>query len=146
MSAPIISISIEQAAEALRATGFRASITAQDGRAMIQSAVQGLGFVVTPGNRAPDDASRYIDWAFTCLIRFDGPLGHEQIVRWNQTKRFARLYIAGQTLVLAMDVFTGAGDGEQSLRGYCELWDRVVQEFISFLRGLSVAVPGTALV
>ncbi|MGQ0698578.1 MAG: YbjN domain-containing protein [Panacagrimonas sp.] len=143
-STRIGSLGIEQVAEALRAAGFRATLAEQNSRPMIQSAVQGLGFIVTPGNRASDDASRYVDWAFTCLIRFDGPLTHEHVARWNQNKRFARLYIAGQTLVLSMDAFVGSGNAELSLRAYCELWDRVVQEFIAFLRELPTAVAAAA--
>ncbi len=140
----ISSISIQQAAESLRAAGFRASISDQEGRPLIQSAVQGLGFIVTPGNPAPDDATRYVDFSFNCLIQFEGQIGAEKILRWNETKRFARLYATRQTLVLAMDVFIGAGDGELCLRGYCELWDRVVHEFIAYLRSLPVATPAAA--
>jgi hypothetical protein len=144
MSTTITSISIEQAADALRAAGFRANITTQNDRPMIQSAVQGLGFMVTPGNRAPDDASRYVDCSFNCLIQVSAQVEAKHIARWNETKRFARLYSTPQMLVLTMDVFIGAGDAELSLRGYCELWDRVVHEFIAYLRSLSVVTAAGA--
>lgn len=145
MSTAISSIGLEQAAEALRASGFRAHVAQQpDGKPVLQSAVQGLGFIVVPGNRAPGQADGYVDFTFSCLIHIEGRVGPEQVGRWNESKRFARLYVSQQTLVLAMDAFVAAGDAELCLRGYCELWDRVMHEFIAYLRTLPVHAPAAA--
>lgn len=145
MSTLISSLSLDQAAEALRASGFRAHVAEQpDGRPVLQSAVQGLGFIVVPGNRAPDRAEGHVDFTFSCLIHVEGRVLAEQVGRWNETKRFARLYLTQQTLVLAMDAFVAAGDAALCLRGYCELWDRVMHEFIAYLRTLPVHAPAAA--
>ncbi|AXQ30354.1 YbjN domain-containing protein [Solimonas sp. K1W22B-7] len=141
MNPLISSLTLEEAAETLRASGLRAQLAEQDGRPMLQSAVQGLGFILMPGNRAPDQADRYIDFTFSCLIHVEGQVSPAQVGRWNESKRFARLYTTQQTLVLAMDVFIGAGDAPLCLRGYCELWDRVLHEFITYLRTLPVHAP-----
>jgi hypothetical protein len=139
MTDTVRSLELEQIAETLRAAGLRATVGEQDGRRMIQSAVQGMGFIVVPGNRAPDAADRYVDLSFTCLIATDGGLDPGLVAEWNTSKRFARMFTTGKTLVITMDVFIGGGDPEHALRGYCELWDRVMHEFIAFVRSFPAA-------
>jgi hypothetical protein len=48
--------------------------------------------------------------------------------------RFARLSRQGEHLVLSMDVVVAGGVTENHLVAQCELWDRVIRDFIMFLR------------
>lgn len=54
--------------------------------------------------------------------------------RWNVEKRFARLTVQGVFLVLELDVILAGGVSENYLRATAELWDRLLQEFLLFLR------------
>jgi len=145
MSDNINSLSLEKIADTLREVGFRATLATANDRPLIQSAAQGLGFIVTPGNRAADGSTAvYVDLTFSCLIQVAGSMDAADIARWNEQKRFARLYVADKTLVLAMDVFLATGDASRCLRGYCELWDRVLNEFVAWLRSLSAAAATAA--
>ncbi|SEQ14483.1 Putative sensory transduction regulator [Solimonas aquatica] len=140
MNTPVASLSLAEIADVLRGAGLRATLAEQqDGRQLIQSAVQGIGFVVTGGNCAPQQQDRYVDLSFSCLIATDGGLDAAMAQRWNAGKRFARMYHSGEMLVVAMDVFIAAGEPAALLRAYCELWDRVLHEFIAFVRSMPAA-------
>ncbi len=139
------SLSLEEIAESLRKAGYRASIAAQNGRPVIQSAAQGLGFVVAPGNAAGADAQRFNDYSFNCLIRIEGQLQPGLIERWNEGRRFARLYRSRDVLVLAYDVMVAGGVTERFLVTQCELWDRLIHDFIAYLRqSATTTVAATA--
>ena len=60
--------------------------------------------------------------------------------RWNVEKRFARLTVQGAFLVLELDVIVAGGVSENYLLATTELWDRLLQEFLLFLR--ANAAPG----
>ena len=130
----ISSVSVEQIAEAVRSAGYRATVAHQNGNAMLQSAAQGLGFIVTPGNPAPSRGGHFIDYSFSCLIRIDGPLPEGLIAEWNESKRFSRMFLQNGNLVLAMDVFVAGGVSERFLQAQCELWDRLMHDFIAHLK------------
>jgi hypothetical protein len=56
---------------------------------------------------------------------------------WNASRRFARLSVQGEFLVMEMDVVVAAGVSAEHLRSNLELWDRLLQEFIVYLREFS---------
>ncbi|MGP0011605.1 YbjN domain-containing protein, partial [Pseudomonas sp.] len=56
---------------------------------------------------------------------------------WNASRRFARLSVQGEFLVMELDVVVAAGVSANYLRGNLELWDRLLQEFIVYLRDYS---------
>ena len=60
--------------------------------------------------------------------------------RWSVEKRFARLTVQGAFLVLELDVIVAGGVSENYLLATTELWDRLLQEFLLFLR--ANAAPG----
>ena len=62
--------------------------------------------------------------------------------RWNVEKRFARLTLQGVFLVLELDVILAGGVSENYLRATVELWDRLLQEFLLFLRANASAEAG----
>jgi Putative bacterial sensory transduction regulator len=58
----------------------------------------------------------------------------ELVNRWNTTRRFARLQLSQQFLVFCLDVSVAGGVMPNHLRAQIEIWDRLVQELIAYLR------------
>ncbi|MCJ9712892.1 YbjN domain-containing protein, partial [Bordetella hinzii] len=56
---------------------------------------------------------------------------------WNTSKRFARLALQADFLVMEMDVILAGGVSEDHLRATTELWDRLLQELVMFLRNFA---------
>lgn len=151
------SVSPEDLAEVLRKTGYRAAVVEQQPGGQtggpvgpqVQSAAQGLGFFIGFGNPLPaSDAAlggsrQYVDFAFHCWLNTEGELRPDLVDSWNRGKRFARLFRQAPLLVLSMDVVVAGGVAEGSLIAHCELWDRILQDFIAHLR-LPAAPAGAA--
>ncbi|WP_025132473.1 YbjN domain-containing protein, partial [Pseudomonas sp. PH1b] len=93
------------------------------------------GYAVRFGNPAAQ-SGQYVDFTFSCALRVQGELPAGLAELWNASRRFARLSLQGEFLVMEMDVVV-AGVGETHLRGNLELWDRLLQEFIVYLREYS---------
>lgn len=129
----IHAVSTEQLQELLQEMGCRVSISEQNGQRQLLSATQGIGFAVRPGNAAPE-ADRFLDYTLSCALRVQGSLPEGVESSWNSTKRFARLAAQGDFLVLEMDVVVAGGVTRAALRANAELWDRLLQEFLLFLR------------
>lgn len=121
-------------AGALRKTGYRATLSEHQGRMQVRSAAQGIGFFVAFGGAETLAATRYSDFAFHCWINIEGELRAGLIDSWNQTRRFARLFRQGSLMILTMDVLVAGGVDENHLCAQCELWDRVIQDFIRHLK------------
>lgn len=147
MSEPtvITTVTLERLAEMLRAAGYRAQ-TGVDAaeRPLLHSAAQGLNFLVCPGNALPQAADQFADFAFNCALRVEGAMRPEAIEDWNRGKRFARLYREGELLVLTMDVMVAGGVSATALQAHCELWDRLLREFLAHLRSTPMLQPAEA--
>ena len=124
----------EEMAEILRRTGYRATVAELAGQPQVQSAAQGLGFFIGFGNAAPAAPGGFIDLAFQCLISIQGEVPAGMIEGWNRSMRFARLFRQDAFLVLTMDVVLAGGVTDDYLCAQCELWDRVIRDFILHLR------------
>lgn len=135
----IHSITPDQLTERLQAAGYRVNRTEQGGVVQLLSASQGIGFAVRFGNPATD-AGAYLDYCFSCALRIQGELPAGLAEVWNASRRFARLSRQGEFLVLEMDAIVAAGVSPQHLQGQMELWDRLLQEFIAYLRDYSQAM------
>ena len=70
-------------------------------------------------------------------VHLQGELPQGVAEQWNASRRFARLSLQGEFLVMEMDVVVAAGVSNDHLRGNLELWDRLLQEFIVYLREYS---------
>jgi hypothetical protein len=141
-------ISVSQMADTLRGAGYRAQLARDgSGRQVIQSAAQGLGFIVCPGNSAQGVEGQFVDFSFNCLLRAEGSLQVSSIEAWNAKKRFSRLYREGELLILAMDVLVAGGISQEALLAHCELWDRLLHDLIAHLktaRAVIAAEPAPA--
>ncbi|KMN05771.1 YbjN domain-containing protein [Pseudomonas sp. FSL R10-1350] len=135
MSDLITSVTVQTLTELLQAAGYRVNETEQNGIVQLLSASQGIGFAVRFGNPAVEQGS-YVDFTYSCALRVQGQLPQGLTEVWNASRRFARLSLQGEFLLMEMDVVV-AGVGEVHLRSQLELWDRLLQEFIVYLREYS---------
>jgi len=132
----IQSITPEQLGELLQAAGYRVNRTEQGTVVQLLSASQGIGFAVRFGNPAATEGS-FLDFTFSCALRIEGELPEGLVQVWNASRRFARLSRQGDFLVMEMDAIVAAGVSEDHVRGVLELWDRLLQEFVVYLRDYS---------
>ena len=131
----ITSVTVPSLTELLQEAGYRVNQSEQNAIVQLLSASQGIGFAVRFGNPAAEPGS-YVDFTYSCALRVQGDLPDGLAQLWNASRRFARLALQGEFLVMEMDVVV-AGVGESHLRSQLELWDRLFQEFIVYLREYS---------
>ncbi len=131
----ITSVTTDSLTDLLQGAGYRVNQTEQNGIVQLLSASQGIGYAVRFGNQA-DEAGHYVDFTYSCALRVQGELPAGLAELWNASRRFARLSLQGEFLVMEMDVVV-AGVSDSYLRGQLELWDRLLQEFIVYLREYS---------
>jgi hypothetical protein len=91
------------------------------------------------GNRAPAPVEGYLDFTYLTVIKIDGEFPLERINDWNRNKRFARLHKVDDFIVMDMDVVAAAGVTVNHVRATMELWDRLLQELMAWLRGDTTA-------
>ncbi|HCP78135.1 MAG: hypothetical protein CML16_14735 [Pusillimonas sp.] len=132
------SVSIGRLTDLLQASGYRVTSSEQNGQTQLLSAAQGVGFAVRFGNPAAEEG-HYLDYTLSCALRVQGELPDELVPQWNSTKRFARLTRQSDFLVLEMDVVVAGGVSEAHLRATAEIWDRLLQQFLLFLRNFSAS-------
>lgn len=129
-------VSPQSLTDVLQAAGYRVNQSEQNGIVQLLSASQGIGYAVRFGNPALEQGG-FVDFTFSCALRVQGELPEGVAEQWNATRRFARLSLQGEFLVMEMDVVVAAGVSNEHLRGNLELWDRLLQEFIVYLRDFS---------
>ncbi|QVQ27005.1 YbjN domain-containing protein [Achromobacter deleyi] len=132
-SSLILDVNAERLQELLQSLGYRVTLSEQNGMVQLLSASQGVGFAARMGNPGQQDG-QYLDYTLSCALRVQGELPAGLAERWNVEKRFARLTVQGAFLVLELDVIVAGGVSETYLRATTELWDRLLQEFLLFLR------------
>lgn len=131
---PVIQLTLDSLRDVLQQVGYRVE-EATDPVANVpylRSATGGLAFDVRPGNRLPDGS--FVDVAFTAVLQVQGELPLDLVNRWNATRRFARLQLSQPFLVLTLDVSVAGGVMPNHIRAHIEIWDRLVQELIAYLR------------
>ncbi|AZC26878.1 MULTISPECIES: YbjN domain-containing protein [Pseudomonas] len=131
----ITSVTTDSLTELLQGAGYRVNQTEQNGIVQLLSASQGIGYAVRFGNPA-GESGHYVDFTYSCALRVQGELPAGLAELWNASRRFARLSLQGEFLVMEMDVVV-AGVSDTHLRSQLELWDRLLQEFIVYLREYS---------
>lgn len=141
MSDLITAISPQQLAHILQQAGYRANEVSNGQMVQIQSATQGIGFVINFGNVVSEQNREFVDFSFNCTLNIEGNVRPELVADWNRSRRFARLSQQGQWLVLVMDVMVAGGVSAAWLQGQCELWDALLREYIRHLQ-----TPATASV
>ncbi|WP_426435370.1 YbjN domain-containing protein [Bradyrhizobium genosp. P] len=90
--------------------------------------------LVRPGNRFIGAEQSFADVAFAATLQVQGELPLDLVNRWNATRRFARLQLSHPFLVFSLDVSVAGGVAPDNLRAQIEIWDRLVQDLITYLR------------
>ncbi|WP_255469023.1 YbjN domain-containing protein [Achromobacter sp. UMC46] len=139
----ILDVNAERLQALLQSVGYRVTLSEQNGMVQLLSASQGVGFAARMGNPAQQEG-HYLDYTLSCALRVQGELPAGLADRWNVEKRFARLSVQGVFLVLEFDVIVAGGVAETYLRATTELWDRLLQEFLLFLRANASAQDAPA--
>lgn len=139
----IDTVTPESIAEILRAAGCRVSVTERNGAPQLSSAVQGANFVVRFGNESRQKGS-YLDCTFGCAVKTDSPNPPGFVNEWNRTRRFARLWEQDDLMVLEMDLMVAGGIRQQQLGTMIEVWDRLVAEFVDYVRRSRTPAAGNA--
>jgi len=129
----IESMDIAQLREMLHRAGYRCNEIEQSGTVQLLSAAQGINFTLRLGNPGKEEG-RVLDFCLSCALRVQGGLPENLINEWNQNKRFTRLVEFNEFLVLEMDVVLAGGVSEQYLQAHMQLWDQLLQQYVTFLR------------
>jgi hypothetical protein len=140
MSDLITAISPQQLAHILQQAGYRANEVINEQVVQLQSATQGVGFVINFGNVASEERREFVDFSFNLTLNIEGNVRPELVANWNRSRRFARLSQQGQWLVLVMDVIVAGGVSAAWLQGQCELWDALLREYIRHLQTPASAI------
>jgi len=122
--------------QSLQQAGYRVEVASDPvaNIAYLRSATSGLAFDVRPGNRVAGDNDGFADVAFSAVLQVQGELPLDVVNRWNASRRFSRLQLSHPFLVFCMDVSAAGGITLDHLRSQIEIWDRLVQELIVYLR------------
>lgn len=137
----ITSLSHEELQTLLQSAGYRVEIvTDEQGSQQLRSATAGVTFGIRAGNPAPEPG-RFLDYVSYAALNLDGPLDEEIINGWNTIRRFARLHRNQNLLILEMDVSVLEGVTEEHLKAMTEIWDRLVQDLLGYLRECLTARP-----
>ncbi|WP_339649803.1 YbjN domain-containing protein [Halopseudomonas pelagia] len=135
-SALFESMDIAQLSAMLQNAGYRSTEVDQNGLVQLLSASQGIGFVLRPGNPG-EEPGQVVDFTLSCALQIQNGLPANLVSEWNRIKRFSRLSEQGDFLVLTKDVVVAGGVSERYLRANMELWDRLLQDYVLFLRNFS---------
>ncbi|MCF1487833.1 YbjN domain-containing protein [Pseudomonas sp. AA27] len=133
----IETVSADSLTQLLQDAGCRVNRTEQNAVVQLLSASQGVGYAVRFGNRAAGKEGEFLDFTFSCALRIQGELPAGLAEHWNASRRFARLSVQGEFLVMEQDVVVADGVSQQHLLGSLVLWDRLLQELIVYLRDYS---------
>ncbi|WP_024506335.1 YbjN domain-containing protein [Bradyrhizobium sp. ARR65] len=136
MSDIITKLTLDSLREIFQSAGYRVE-TLSDPVANVQylrSATSGLAFDIRPGNRFAGEEQSFADVTLVAPLQVQGDLPLDLVNRWNATRRFSRLQLSHPFLVFCLDICVAGGVAPNNLRAQIEIWDRLVQELIGYLR------------
>jgi hypothetical protein len=136
MSETITKLTLEELRESFQNAGYRIEKLTDPvaNTIYLRSATAGLGFDIRPGNRLVGEEQGFVDVTLVATLQVQGELPLDLVNRWNTTRRFGRLQLSHPFLVFCLDVSLAGGVTQNYLRAQIEIWDRLVQELIAYLR------------
>ncbi|MFT4172316.1 MAG: YbjN domain-containing protein [Rhodocyclaceae bacterium] len=131
----LLALTPEHVAEAIRAAGCAVTAVTEDGIVRLHSAAHGVGFQVLWGNAAAPGL--YADLTLSCPLRVQGGTLPANVQdEWHRSKRFARVAIHGDFVVLEMDVIATGGVTTGHVAVMMQLWSQMMGQFFVYLRNL----------
>ena len=144
----MLALTPEHVSEAIKAAGCAVTAIEQDGVVRLHSASHGIGFQVLWGNALGPGI--YADLTFSCPLRVQGGVLPDAVLAdWHRSKRFARVALHGDFVVLEMDVVAAGGVSAGHLSVMVQLWTQMMGQFFLHLRNFrpqaeaQVAAPAT---
>lgn len=105
------------------------------GAPLLRALSAGVSYGLYFGNPALNEETKgYADAVFQASFIVQGEMPLELLNQWNANRRFARLFVAENTLYLIMDVIAYGGLTDDCVRAFIEIWDQLVPEALLFLR------------
>ena len=102
---------------------------------ILRSVSSGVSFAFYFGNQArTGEGNGYGDGVFQATFAIQGEMPLELLNQWNANRRFARLFLAENTLYLIMDIIAYGGVTDDGARAFVEIWDQLIPETLLFLR------------
>jgi hypothetical protein len=141
----LIYVSPERMGEVLKSAGCRVEQTIDsNGVPVLTTATNGVNFNVRFANRAPAPIEGFLDYTYVTVMKLDFDFPLEKINEWNKIRRFTRLHKEKEFLVMDMDVLAAGGVTETHMLASLEIWDRLLQEMLMWLRAASPTGPANA--
>jgi hypothetical protein len=139
----IATFSLDGFRELLQQCGYRVEIVDAQGDqpAFLRSSTAGLAFDIRPGSLAAE----FTDATFLAGLQVQGELPLDMVNRWNASRRFARLHLMSGFLVLSMDISIFGGVTPGFVRSHVEIWDRLIQDLVPYLRQELQALGAAAI-
>jgi Putative bacterial sensory transduction regulator len=138
------SLTVENLRTLMQSVGYRVdTMTDRPNAPYLRSATGGVPFEVQFVNRMPGAADSFADAAFVIVFRVEGEVPLSLANDWNNMKRFGRLRLIQNMLVLDMDVSAVGGIAPDHLRANIAIWDQLVQDLLPYLR--AALSKGTAM-
>jgi hypothetical protein len=141
----ITKITLDSLRENIQLAGYRVETMTDSvvNTTYLRSATSGFIFDIRPGNRLADADQSFVDVAFIAALQVQGELPLDIVNRWNVTRRFGRPQLSQPFLILSHDVSVAGGVVQDYLRAQVEIWDRLLQQLISYLREELPKIAGT---
>ncbi|WP_066266575.1 YbjN domain-containing protein [Hydrogenophaga palleronii] len=137
-TALLFAMTPDQVADAIKSSGCAVTAIEQDGVVRLHSASQGIGFQVLWGNASA--TGEYLDLTLSCPLRVQGGVLPESVLAdWHRSKRFARVALHGDFVVLEMDVLAAGGISPNHLAMMMQLWSQMMGQFFVHLRNFKPA-------
>jgi hypothetical protein len=135
-AAVISSLTLQTLRENFQEAGYRVEALTDPvaNTEYLRSATAGVAFDIRPGNRLPGEGDSFADVALVAVLQVQGDVPADLVNRWNASRRFGRLQFSAPFLVFCLDVSVMNGVTPAHLRAQIELWDRLVQDLVPFLR------------
>jgi hypothetical protein len=136
----LTSLTPETLRDLLQDAGCRAEIVAPPAEApaglppLLRSATNGMAFEIRFADPMAIDAQRFGGFTLLAGLLVKGDLPSALVSRWNTERRFGRLFLQANMLVLVQDVTLAGGVTRDHLRAQLALWDRLIQELMHYLR------------
>jgi hypothetical protein len=131
----LLALTPDHVADAIKAAGCAVTTVTEDGIVRLHSAAHGVGFQVLWGNTVAPGL--YADFTLSCPLRVQGGTLPDDVQdEWHRSKRFARVAIHGDFVVLEMDVIATGGVTTPHVAVMLQLWSQMMGQFFVYLRNL----------